>query len=84
MKMLQHTPVIQKWLQIILCKATGQELHILKTDLTMMFSSIWSFVDIDCNKLSNIIDCEFVHMRDIILDFIRSTVMLTAIWMPQH
>ena len=44
-----------------------------------MFSSILSFVDIDCNKLSNIIDCEFVHTRDIILDFIRSTVMLTAI-----
>ena len=29
----------------------------------MMFSIIWGFVDIDCNSLFNVIDCESVHTR---------------------
>jgi len=39
------------------------ELRRLKSDLTMMFSIIRGFVDIDCNSLFNVIDCESVHTR---------------------
>ena len=38
-------------------------LHRLKSEFTMMFSIIWGFVDIDCNSLFNVIDCESVHTR---------------------
>jgi len=44
-------------------KAETLELHCLKSDLTMMFSIIWGFVDIDCNSLFHVINCESVHTR---------------------
>ena len=44
-------------------KAETLELRRFKSDLTMMFSFIRSFVDIDCNSLLHIIDCESIHTR---------------------
>ena len=44
-------------------KAETLVLHCLKSDLTMMFSIIWGFVDIDCNSLFQVINCESVHTR---------------------
>ena len=37
------------------------ELRRLKSDLTMTFSIIRGFIDIDCNSLFRVIDCESVH-----------------------
>jgi len=42
---------------------TLRELHRLKSDLTMMFSIIRGFVDIDCNSLFCVIEYESVHTR---------------------
>ena len=44
-------------------KAETLELRRLTTDLTMTFSIIRGFVDIDCNGLFRVIDCESVHTR---------------------
>ena len=60
-------------------KAETLQLRRLKSDLTMTSSIIQSFVDIDCNSLFNVIDCESVHTRGHNLKLIRSTVMLTAV-----
>ena len=35
----------------------------LKSDLTMMISINRGFVDIDCNSLFHVIDCQSVHTR---------------------
>ena len=42
-------------------EAETLELRRLKSDLTVMFSIIRGFVDIDCNSLFRVIDCESVH-----------------------
>jgi len=53
----------------------------IKTWLNHDVFCLWAFVDIDCNSLFYVIDCETIHTRVvIILDFISSTVMLTAAW----
>jgi len=44
-------------------KAETLELRRLTSDLTMTFSIIRGFVDIDCNGLFRVIDCESVHTR---------------------
>jgi len=44
-------------------KAETLELHRVKSDLTMMFSIVRGFVDIDCNSLFRVIDCESFHTR---------------------
>ena len=44
-------------------KAETLELRRLTSDLTMTFSIIRDFVDIDCNSLFRVIDCESVHTR---------------------
>jgi len=44
-------------------KAETLELKRLKPDLTRMFSIIRRFVDIDCNSLFHVIDCESVYTR---------------------
>jgi len=44
-------------------EAETLELRRLKSDLTMMFSIIRGFVDIDCNRLFHVIDCESIHTR---------------------
>ena len=44
-------------------KAETLELRRLKSDLTMVFSVIRGFVDIDCNSVFHVIDCESVHTR---------------------
>jgi len=44
-------------------KAETLELRSLKSDLIMMFSLIRSFVNIDCNSLFHVIDCESVFTR---------------------
>jgi len=44
-------------------EAETLQLRRLKSDLTVMFSIIRGFVDIDCNSLFRVIDCESVHTR---------------------
>ena len=44
-------------------EAETLELRRFKSDLSMMFSTIRGFVDIDCNSLFCVIDYESVHTR---------------------
>ena len=54
-------------------KAETLELRRLTSDLTMTFSIIRGFVDIDCNSLFRVIDCESVHTRSHNLRLYKAT-----------
>ena len=61
-------------------EAETLELRRLKSDLTTVFSIIRGFVDIDCNSLFNVTDCESVRTRGHNRRLLRSsTVMLVVV-----
>ena len=62
------------------------KMHRLKSDLTMMFSIIRGFVDINCNGLFHVINCESVHTRGHNERFCLPQIRNINVWnrLPAH